>query len=221
MQLAGAFQGASAARARKKQLEAIANTPGLDTSAITGQAITGQEQNFGQASALAEKINRFNAGMRQDLLEESIPGYEPRKQQTSAILDSWLRGEIPQDVQDQVWDSAAGRALAGGFGGSGLGRNLTARDFGLTSLGLMEKGIDKTGQFNLQTASLELPDIVGISAFLGVSPQELVALRSRERTEKMSYQSGAANAPSSKDVWAKYLNETGGQLAGMGLSGIT
>lgn len=220
MQLGGAFLGAKSANQRRNQLFDIANTPGLYTGALTLEALGDQEQAFGPASALTEKINRFSAAERRNLLEDAIPGYQARKAQTSELIDSFLRGEVPQDVQDAVWDSAAGRALTGGYGGSGMARSLTARDLGLTSLGLMQTGLGESSRFNRDTAGLELPDVVSVANYLGLSPQELIALRSGERSERMRMQSAAAGMPMGREVWAKYLNETGGQLAGMGLSSI-
>ena len=220
MQLGSAFTGARAARRRVNQLEGIAATPGLDTGDIGLEAIMDQESAFGPASVLTDKINRFNAGQRQSLLDDAIPGYESRKNTSADLIDSFLRGEVPQDVQDQIWNSAAGRALGGGYGGSGLGRNLTARDLGLTSLGLAQTGLQESGRFNRETAGLELPEMANVARYLGLSPQELVALRSGERTERMRYQALAAGAPQGREVWAKYLNDVGGQMGGLGVSGI-
>ena len=219
MQLGGAFTGARAARRRVNQLEGIAATPGLDTGDIGLEALMDQESAFGPASVLTDKINRFNAGQRQSLLDDAIPGYESRKNTSADLIDSYLRGEVPQDVQDAIWDSAAGRALSGGYGGSGMARNLTARDLGLTSLGLTQTGLQESGRFNRETAGLELPEVASIAQYLGLSPQELVGLRSGERTERMRYQALAAGAPQGREVWAKYLNDLGGSLGGIGLSG--
>jgi hypothetical protein len=76
----------------------------------------------------------------QALLEKILPGYGEMVGQGSKNTLSLLRGEIPQDVQDQVRRTSAFRSLTGGFGGSGIAKSLTARDLGLTSLDLMGKG---------------------------------------------------------------------------------
>ena len=220
MGLGGAILGGRAANQRKNQLEEIANTPGLDTGAIASEAIGDQFGNFQGASELVRKINDFSIGERQDFLDAAVPGYEARKSRTLDITDSFLRGEIPEDVQRAIFDNAAVRSISGGYGGSGLAGNLTARDFGLTSLGLMEKGMRATEAISESTARLEGAELVGIARYLGVSPQELIAVRSRERSEKMQYMTGATNAPGAKDVWAKYLTDAGGAATGMGLSGM-
>jgi hypothetical protein len=49
---------------------------------------------------------------------------------------SFLRGEIPQDVQDAVRRSTASQSIKGGFDiQSGMGRNRVARDLGINYYG--------------------------------------------------------------------------------------
>lgn len=50
-------------------------------------------------------------------------------------------GGIPKDVQNVVTSNAAAKALGGGFAGSKMHGNLVARDLGLTSLDMMERGM--------------------------------------------------------------------------------
>lgn len=81
------------------------------------------------------------------MLERAIPGYSKLRDKTTANITDWLAGKVPQDVSDQVMRSAAGRSLYGGFGGSGMARNLSARDLGLTSLDIMGKGMDAASKW--------------------------------------------------------------------------
>lgn len=50
------------------------------------------------------------------------------------------KGLIPEDVKAQLETITGEKVVKGGMGSSQAGRNLVARDFGLTSLQLMEKG---------------------------------------------------------------------------------
>jgi hypothetical protein len=50
-----------------------------------------------------------------------------------------LSGQLPQDVRNAVMRSSAANAAAVGGGGLGLGRDLSARDLGLTSLDLLRQ----------------------------------------------------------------------------------
>lgn len=58
-----------------------------------------------------------------------------------ANVEDQALGKIPKDVQNVISGNAAARALGGGYAGSGVHRNLVARDLGLTSLDLMERGM--------------------------------------------------------------------------------
>lgn len=62
-----------------------------------------------------------------------------------------MSGDIPPDVSEAVQRATSAGAFARGVGPSQLTRNLTARDLGMTSLGLMEKG----AQTLAQTAAAE------------------------------------------------------------------
>lgn len=63
-------------------------------------------------------------------------------EQRASISEGMLRGELPQDVQTMVRQQAAENALQRGLGsGSQASRNLVARDLGLTSLDVIERGM--------------------------------------------------------------------------------
>lgn len=81
------------------------------------------------------------------MLERALPGYGKLRDKTTGVIGDWLAGKIPDDVSDEVMRRSAGRALYGGFGGSGMARNLTARDLGLTSLDLVGKGMDAASKW--------------------------------------------------------------------------
>lgn len=75
-----------------------------------------------------------------------LPG-EALLQQAQDVTSQMLQGEIPEDVQAQVEQISAERAIQGGFGfgDSQAARNLVARDLGLTSLDITNQGIQHAG----------------------------------------------------------------------------
>jgi hypothetical protein len=95
---------------------------------------------LGTEAKKAVAANTSNLPEIQALLSKILPGYSEMVGQGSKNTLAMLRGEIPQDVQDQIRRTSAFRSLSGGFGGSGMAKSLTARDLGLTSLDLMDKG---------------------------------------------------------------------------------
>ena len=61
----------------------------------------------------------------------------------AAKNESWMRGEVPADVQERLRENAALSARAGGLSGSQAARNLQARDLGLTSMQIQESGMQR------------------------------------------------------------------------------
>jgi hypothetical protein len=75
-------------------------------------------------------------------------------------VTSMLAGQVPQDVQDQIRRNAAFTSMSSGAGTGGTGA-ITARDLGLTSLDLTEKGQAMAGSLltsggNLMTSGQNL-----------------------------------------------------------------
>lgn len=122
---------------------AIPDAPNLDLGGINSAFpdFLSQLQFLPQLQNFATQINTGANDSYQAQLEKLFPSLKSLLGQQQANTGSFLRGEIPQDVQDAVSRSGAEQALNNGYGaGSGMGRNLVARDFGLTSLNLMDKG---------------------------------------------------------------------------------
>jgi hypothetical protein len=121
----------------------------LDLPGMAGQSIS-----FGLENA--PPINQANLTQLQTLLNSVMPGYQNTFDQMrgtygnmlnllpqmQAPIGSMLAGNVPQDVQDQIRRSAAFTSLMGGSAGAGTGATgaITARDLGLTSLDLTQKG---------------------------------------------------------------------------------
>jgi hypothetical protein len=94
-----------------------------------------------EATRAADTLSKAALSTRMDLLATA----DPRALELSAIADenaaAMMSGRIAADVQANVARSSAMRALQGGFGASSeMGRGLTARDLGLTSLDLQQRG---------------------------------------------------------------------------------
>jgi hypothetical protein len=131
----------------------------LDIPAMASQSI-----DFGIREA--PYINYENMQQLQSLLGQAMPGYQSFFSglqgtfgqmgdiwnQMRPNVTSMLAGQVPQDVQDQIRRNAAFTSLMGGSAGAGTGATgaITARDLGLTSLDLTEKGQAMAG--NLLTS---------------------------------------------------------------------
>lgn len=208
----GGFLSSDAANDRRRRLEEIANTPGLDVGAVGQEAIGIGGALLPGASNLVGQINQANTAQRRGVLETSLPGYQGRKESQLATIDSWLGGNVPQDVINQIQRSGAARSFGGGYSGSGLHRNLEARDLGLSSLDMIMRGMDAASGMNRETAALEMPDMVSVQDYAGPSTNELLNIRGSEREQRIAGLVGAANAPTGKEVWTQALQNIEQQI---------
>lgn len=106
----------------------------------------GRYDNFISQANTTSMLDALSKNVQKTRLD-LIATADPRAAELSAIADenaaALMSGRISADVQANLARSGAMRALQGGFGAdSGMGRNLQARDLGLTSLDLMGKGYD-------------------------------------------------------------------------------
>lgn len=115
----------------------------VDLASEQKKALEGNLANFG----LIAQLSGAYADLTSAQMDKLMPGYSSLLKSgatsSQSILDAaapLLKGEIPQDVQDKVLRSSAYQSLIGGYAGSGMSKALTARDFGLTSLNLLNQG---------------------------------------------------------------------------------
>ena len=100
-----------------------------------------------------------------DTRARMLASADPRALELSAIADenaaAMMSGRISADTQANLARSSAMRALQGGFGASSqMGRGLAARDLGLTSLDLQQRGMQdferqRTLNYNTRVAGLQ------------------------------------------------------------------
>jgi len=94
-----------------------------------------------------QAANRATAARLAEI-ERVMPGATAQRQQASDITASWMRGELPRDVQEQTMRSVAefggagfNPATAGRAGGFQMAQGMVPRQLGLQSQQLQEKGM--------------------------------------------------------------------------------
>ncbi len=131
-----------------------------------------QQGKLGPLQDMLNQENKLSNTGWQDQLSSLDPNLMRSVSQLGQNTLSDLQGQLPQDVQTQIQNDTAFQALQGGFAGTGMARNLTARDLGLTSLNLQN-----TGAQNLSTDLSDLtalnPANASLSSLL-FSPQQLL-----------------------------------------------
>jgi hypothetical protein len=144
----------------------------LELGSEAGKAIKSNLTNLSKSEELVGKANLFSEQQITDMLNRSIPGYSAMSGKAASNISSELSGEIPQDVQDAIQNNAAAKALGGGFSGGGMHGNLVARDLGLTSLDLTQKGLNSFESWTKTAASLYEPSMMSVSSMF-VTPEQM------------------------------------------------
>lgn len=136
-----------------------------------------------EAQNLVSQTNAFTQQQIQQMLESAIPNYQELSNTISKNTLSLAKGEVPQGVQDTLQLSDAARALSGGFGGTGMFGNLVARDLGLTSLSLMDRGTDTASRWLQTMNSLFSPGMINVASMF-LTPQQQIAHDVSERDKQ-------------------------------------
>jgi hypothetical protein len=144
-----------------------------DYQSVLDQARDLSPERLSQFTQAADFISKAALQTRMDMRATA----DPRALELSAIADenaaAMMSGRISADVQANLARSSAMQALQGGFGAGGeMGRGLSARDLGLTSLQLMQQGTkmyDDQRRLNYETL------IRGVSEGAGANAGQMLA----------------------------------------------
>jgi len=142
----------------------------VDVAESQAKGIAGNLAALPQAQELATKTTEFNQASILKMLETAIPGYSDISAGISSKIQDLQAGKIPTDVSQQVQLSDAAKALQGGYAGSGAHGNLVARDLGLTSLDLTQKGLNAAESWITMTDQMFAPGQFNV-ANMFLSPQ--------------------------------------------------
>src|SRR4030095_2055000 len=211
----GAWAKANAAKLAQKRMREAFNLPGVDIGGVTQESLSNILGNMDTASDISRRSTFANQAVLTDLLNQTIPGYSGMQQQRSDVTRSMLAGELPPDVVAAINRRSAGRALSGGYSGSGFHDALTARDLGLTSLDLINRGM---GYSERLASTTPRANVIGTENFFGPVPNQLLDVRSREREAKQKLMAQYSGMPGGTSVWGDWMTGLGGTLTGLGSS---
>ena len=172
---------------------------------------------------LASGVDTFNQNQLTQLLNSVMPGWSDMANQSSKNTASELKGEIPTDVSQALQSSDAAKALTGGFGGSGLSGNMTAKDLGLTSLNLMQQGQSSLESWTSMVDNMFAPGQFNVSSMF-VDPQTEFTDTMQNQEQQFSQQwlsnqvESMAN-PEATGLWSMLSGMGSGMMSGGGNSG--
>lgn len=197
-----------------------------------GKAIDANLAALPGAQDLVSRANAFSQDQISKLLQNVIPNYSALTSKAGSNIEAMLRGEIPSDVKDQIQTSDAARALSGGYSGSGMHGDLVARDLGLTSLQLTQKGLSSAESWITMMDSMFSPSQLSVGQMF-VSPGQMFQSTFANQAEKWNVQwlknqikalPDPATAAIARDVGGmvdSFGSALGGSMSGSGMSGLS
>ena len=199
---------------RLKDLKEIANTPGINFSGLTGEALQGYNENYGAASKLASKLSLDQQALLDAQQEAALPGLKATREAALGRIGglfaddaSWLKG-----VQRRGAALGVGRGLFGSGAGQLQTLHLSDEEQNQrTQLG--------TGLLGSLIGSLKLTSTPGINAFLGPSISEQLATRSSERSQRIAGLTNTRMLPTGMEQIYEHMQQEGSALEGFGLGG--
>lgn len=216
---AGAFLGGRAGDITRQRLTDAANLPGVDTGALTGQALSQQQQYLPQATALAGQLGTANQAqlMAQEGSALGPGGSAALMQARNAQLGAAqsLFGTDAQYLQ-QLQRQGAALGLSSGLMGSQAGQLQTLN---LTAQQNQQRYQVGAGLLGSLLGGIKIANTPGAQAFLGPNPSQLIAIRSQERAQQQQLLAKAAGVPGQTAAWGSYLSNLGGTLTGAGALG--
>lgn len=175
----------------------------IDPSEEQLAAIKGNLAALPGAQDLASRTNTFNQAELERMLAVALPGFANIRNNIGQNISSLVAGEIPGDVSDAVHRNSAVKALYGGFGGTGAARNLTARDLGLTSLALTEKGLDSATRWLSSAATAPRFDV----SSMFISPQTRIQTEMFNSTNQFDRDWLASQVKAAPDPFMRALGQ--------------
>lgn len=185
----------------------------IDIASVLRDVIGANLGNFGDIKTLASNINQFNTSEDITSLEKLFPGAKGIIRDAGGIIKSQMAGEVPQDVQEQLQRFGAEQAVASGTGGSEFSRNRTARDFGLTSLNLVQQGMNSAERW-IQASRARMPLFNVASMFMSPGQGLQTAMWNEENRWNTEWLGNQINAmPSPEEMAAMDLMKSAGGVA--------
>lgn len=219
MEAWGTSKKASEAKKKRNELLGAQEKWLPDIDKYTDQYFKDLLGHTDDAVKLADTVGEADMDRALRLREKALPGIGKASSSALESIAPFLKGELPPSML-RAFQSAGGASTVGmGMGGSGFGFLNTGLFGARGALGAMQTG------FGLLPALMStLPNVnsPGTAAFLQsiMTPAQRTQTQLAIRSQNIGIQQTAAGMPTSGDVWGNYLQEQGGQLAGIGAMGM-
>lgn len=140
-----------------------------------------------KAAPEAGKLANFTQDQILSMMRKTNPYLDQTLNQVGKNIYEQSQGKVPEDVETALINSRAGKAFGGGYGGSGMARNRTARDFGLTSWDIMNKAQTSAESWLASMERLQAPATATLTSMF-LTPAQQAGFDVEERNAQYQRQ---------------------------------
>lgn len=167
---------------------------------------------------LASRVNEISSTELLKQFERMLPGYSGLRDKGTGLIESQLRGEIPDDVAREIQRHSAERATAGGYGNSEAMSNLVARDLGLTSLEITNRALGSAERW-MATARASAPQFDFTQMF--ITPQQRIQTKLYENSQVYQNKLLKSQVDAMPEAWEAALATLFDNIEEMGSSALS
>lgn len=183
----------------------------------SAKAISTNKTNLADLGTLADELAIESGEATRKGIDAVTPGGTENIDKATEQIKSFLGGEVPDDVADEIARRTAELSTQRGVTPrSGIGNNFTARELGLTSLGLVQQGIGMA-QTWMQSSQSGFQQLNFGGMF--VSPQDQASWTAQQREAERTVQQDKYNMEAAPNPVASGITKLALTAAGAVLTG--
>ena len=183
----------------------------IDQAQEQGAAISSNLASFGKSKELAAKTSAADQEILMANLEKAMPGYSNLIGGASGAIGNMIAGKLPMADQGLLMRRAAEGGMAGGISGSQAGRNLVARDLGLSQMSMTQAGLGALNPFLSTVRNTAVANPMSVRASY-IDPTQWT----RNAIQENQFAHGAAVSKAKSDAANSFQNKFAGALQGVG-----
>ena len=194
----------------------------VDQAKAQQEGIAANLASFDQAKQLADQTAAADQDRLDSILTRTMPDYRKNLAAASASIGDMLSGKLGIGDQAYSMRQSAERGGALGLSGSGAGRNLTARDLGMTSFQMQQYGLGAFNQLSSNVRQNYTVNPMSTAFSYASTPQYL---QNEVNQNQYAHQAAVGRAQSNAaNSWQSRLGgfaqSIGGMAVGAGLQGM-
>jgi len=188
----------------------------IDQAKEQDASISSNLASFSKAKELAAKTSAADQDILMANLQKADPNYLANISSASGTIGNMMAGKLPMGDQSLLMRRAAESGMTGGMSGSQAGRNLVARDLGLSQMNMMQAGLGAHNAHlsTLRNTAVANPMSLGASYVNPAQWTQTAMSENRFAHQNAVAMAGAKAANSFGNRLGGAMQSVGGMMAG-------